>query len=273
MDTDVAKPGTLLKALRPGSRAIVRVTVRTDDGGLVVVDAATLNRTRTVPLSAVRPYEVRYRRRPPRSGYVPYGEDDFVHRLLDDAICKGLGVDDPYAVEFVRAHPDWTSGGVARLAYDYEQIGPVCEQALAKAGYGAESAPRQVSGFGSAVRFRHRDHRHLCPVLEKPPRDLEGWEPWSCDLERGHAGPHHHLVMDYRWTDDTDPALCGAWAARGQGRSPDSEKAHSRWVTKRGRLAGSSARAWSCAAVAAFSSSRRARRRDRNRLSRHQSTA
>ncbi|MFB9601459.1 hypothetical protein ACFFTQ_00515 [Streptomyces roseofulvus] len=146
----------------------------------------------------MRPHEVRYRSRPPRSGYAPVCEDDFVHRLLDAAICRALAVDDPYAVEFIRAHPDWASGGVARLAYDYEQVGRVCERVLAKAGYGAEPAPQLVSGFGAAVRFRHRDHQHLCPALEKPPRDLEGWEPWSCDLDRGHTEPHYHRAMEYR---------------------------------------------------------------------------
>ncbi|MFD3993840.1 hypothetical protein [Streptomyces sp. NPDC058583] len=44
---------------------------RGDDDGLAVVDAATSSRTRTVPPSDVRPYEVLYRSQPPRSGYVP----------------------------------------------------------------------------------------------------------------------------------------------------------------------------------------------------------
>ncbi|GAA3092895.1 hypothetical protein GCM10017562_75330 [Streptomyces roseofulvus] len=92
-----------------------------------------------------------------------------------------------------------------RRAYDYEQIGPVCERVLAKAGYGAEPASQLVAGFGSAIRFRHKDHQHLCPVLEKLPQDLEGWVPWSCDLERGHAGPHHHRAMEYHRADALDP--------------------------------------------------------------------
>lgn len=84
-------------------------------------------------------------------------------------------------------------------------------KALERAGYGAEPAPEHVSGYGCALRFRRQDRQHLCPVLERPPRDLEGWEPWSCDLDRDHEDPHHNLVMRYRWTDDTAGNLCGAW--------------------------------------------------------------
>ncbi|MFC7963263.1 hypothetical protein [Streptomyces cinereoruber] len=198
--TVVPEPGTLLRALRPGSRAIVRVTGSGVDG-LAVVDAATLTRPRTIPLSVVRPYEVLYRPRPPRSGYVPIAEADFVHRLLDAALCKALDRDDPHAVDYVRAHPDSASGGLARLGYEYEQAGPACTKALARAGYGAEPAPQHVSGFGSAVRFCRQDRRHLCPALVAPPWDLRGWEPWSCDRERGHAEPHHNIAMGYHWTD------------------------------------------------------------------------
>lgn len=214
----VPRTGGLLQALRPGSRAVVRVTGHSDDGGLAVVDAAALNRPRSIPLSALRPREALYRRRPPRSGYVPLGEADFVRRLLDAAICRALGDDDPDAVVFVRAHPDWASGGIARLAHDYGQVGGVCVRALARAGYGAEPAPGHVSGFGSALRFRRRDRHHLCPALEKPPRGSESWEPWSCDLERGHTEPHHNTEMSYHWADDTGPGLCGAWVSRGPGR-------------------------------------------------------
>ncbi|SEB59659.1 hypothetical protein SAMN05428939_0127 [Streptomyces sp. TLI_105] len=165
MNTTVAVPrtGAVLRALRPGNRAIVRVT-DLGVGGLAVVDAAALNRPRTVPLSAVHPYEVLYRSRPPRSGYVPIPENDFVHRLLDAALCKAFGQGDPYAVVHVRAHPDWASGGVVRLAYEPEQIGEACA-----AGYGAEPAPQLVSGFEAALRFRRQARQHLCPVLEKPP--------------------------------------------------------------------------------------------------------
>ncbi|GAA3092888.1 hypothetical protein GCM10017562_75320 [Streptomyces roseofulvus] len=46
------------------------------------------------------------RRAAPLRGYVPVAEDDFVHPLLDTAICKALAVDDPYAVDYDRAHPD-----------------------------------------------------------------------------------------------------------------------------------------------------------------------
>ncbi|MFJ5680730.1 hypothetical protein [Streptomyces sp. NPDC093097] len=115
---------------------------------------------------------------------------------------------------------DWASGGVARLAYDYQQIGESCVAALERAGYSAEFAPEHVSGIGFAFRFRHWGRRHLCPALEKAPRDLDGWEPWSCDLERGHTGPHHNALMGYRWADDPDvtaPGICGAWAHRGIG--------------------------------------------------------
>ncbi|RSS42583.1 hypothetical protein [Streptomyces sp. WAC08241] len=167
--------GTLLRALRPGSRAVVRVTEAGADG-LAVVDAAALNRPRTVPLAVLRLYEVLYRSRPPRPGYVPIAEHEFVHQLLDAVVCKAFDQDDPCAVDYVRTHPDWAAGGIARLTYDYEEIGPACEKALARAGYGAEPAPRHGSGYGCALRFRRQDH-HLCPMLEKPPRDLEGWEP------------------------------------------------------------------------------------------------
>ncbi|MFD4370013.1 hypothetical protein [Streptomyces sp. NPDC058486] len=64
-----------------------------------------MGRPRTIRLSALRPYEVLYRGRPPRSGYVPPG-GDFVRRLLDGGICKAFGTDDPDAVNFVRAHLD-----------------------------------------------------------------------------------------------------------------------------------------------------------------------
>ncbi len=214
----VPRTGTPLRALRPGSRAIVRV-MDLGTGGLAVVDAAALNRPRTVPLSAVRPYEVLYRSRPPRSGYVPVPEHDFVHQLLDAALCRAFGRDDPHAVVYVRAHPDWASGGIARFAYEYEKIGPVCTKALARAGYGAEPAPWHVSGFGSALRFRRQDCRYRCPVLEKPPRNLEGWEPSSCDRERGHGESHHNLELSYHWADDTQPEPCGAWVFHGPGRS------------------------------------------------------
>ncbi|WP_159042990.1 MULTISPECIES: hypothetical protein [unclassified Streptomyces] len=216
MNTTTVRPGagTLLRALRPGSRAIVRVTGVGVDG-LVVVDATTLTRPRTVPLAVVRPYEVLYRSRPPRSGYVLVPESDFVHQLMDDALCKALGRDDPYAVVHVRAHPDWAAGGIARLTYDYEEIGPACEKALARAGFGAEPAPWHGSGYGSALCFRRQDRHHLCPMLEKPPRDLEGWEPWSCDRDRGHTEPYHNTEID-----DTGPDICGAYVLHGTGRSP-----------------------------------------------------
>ncbi len=99
---------------------------------------------------------------------------------------------------------------------------PGVREVLAKAGYGAEQAPQQVTGYGSAVRFRRLDHQHLCPVLDRRPRNLEDWEPWSCDLERGHAGPHHHLPMNYYWADEPDSELCGAWVFHGPGRTPGS---------------------------------------------------
>ncbi|MFD8119422.1 hypothetical protein [Streptomyces microflavus] len=91
-------------------------------------------------------------------------------------------------------------------------------KALERAGYGAEPAPEHVSGYGCALRFRRQDRQRLCPALERPPRDLEGWEPWSCDLDRDHEEPHHNVLMRYRWTDDTAGNLCGAWVARGPGR-------------------------------------------------------
>ncbi|MFC9343915.1 hypothetical protein ACFT0G_32215 [Streptomyces sp. NPDC057020] len=213
------RTGMLLRALRPGSRAIVRVMDVGADG-LVLVDAGVLGRPRTIPFSVVRPYGVLYRGRPPRSGYVPVAEAEFVHRLLDTALCKALRQDDPYAVAYVRAYPDWASGGIARLAYDDEQILAVCEKALARAGYAAETAPWHVSGYGSALRFRRQDRRHLCPVLERPPRDLEGWEPWSCDRKRDHTEPHHNIEMSYHWADDTGPDLCGAYVFHGPGHSP-----------------------------------------------------
>ncbi|MYT40646.1 hypothetical protein GTY66_32180 [Streptomyces sp. SID8356] len=213
----VPQVGELLSALRPGSRAIVRVTERNADG-VMVVDAATLGRARSIPRSVLRPFSLLYRGRPPKSGYVPLSESDFVHRLLDAAFCEALGTDDPGAVVYVRAHPDWASGGVARLAYEDQEIVKVCVTALERAGYGAEPARERVSGFGSALRFRRKDRQPLCPALEKPPRNLDGWEPWSCDLDRDHEEPHHNLVMRYHWTDDTGPDLCGAWVPRMPGR-------------------------------------------------------
>ncbi|MFD4376806.1 hypothetical protein [Streptomyces sp. NPDC058486] len=215
----VPKPGVLLTSLRSDSRAVVRVTGRGEGGGLAVVDAVTLGRPRTIRLSALRPYEVLYRGRPPRSGYVPRTEADFVRRLLDGAICTAFGTDDPDAVNFVRAHPDWASGGIARLAHEDEQTVGVCVKALTRAGYAARPAPEHVAGFGSALRFRRLASGHLCPALEQAPRSLDGWEPWSCDLDPGHTGSHHHLAANYRWTDDTSPALCGAWADAGPGRT------------------------------------------------------
>ncbi|PVC80385.1 hypothetical protein DBP19_36655 [Streptomyces sp. CS090A] len=86
--------GTLLRALRPGSRAIVRVIDRDADGKLAVVDAATLGRARTIPQLAVRPEETLYRARAPRSGYAPVDEATFVYRLLDTTISKVLGTGD-----------------------------------------------------------------------------------------------------------------------------------------------------------------------------------
>ncbi|WP_371749273.1 hypothetical protein [Streptomyces sp. NBC_00280] len=154
---------------------------------------------------------------PRRTGYAPYAEGDFVHRILDGAIGKHLGYDEPHAVVFVRANEDWTSGGVARLAFDLDEIGPVCEQALHQAGYGCEPAPALVSGYGFALRFRRADQQRLCPAVEVH-RPISGWDPWSCDLERDHDGvPHHHQVMDYRWVDDTEPPRCGSWAQRPAG--------------------------------------------------------
>ncbi len=136
-------------------------------------------------------------------------------------MCRVLGPDAPYAVVCVRAHPDWASGGIARLTYDYEQVGPACEKVLARAGYGAEPATWHVRGHGSALRFRRQDCQHLCPMLEPAPRDAEGWEPWSCDEERGHTEPHHNATMRYRWADDTGPdLLCGIYVFHGPGRSP-----------------------------------------------------
>ncbi|GHG04113.1 hypothetical protein ACFFSH_39025 [Streptomyces filamentosus] len=112
MTTTVAvpKPGQLLAALRPGSRAVVRVTGRSEDGGLAVVDAVTLGRPRTIRLSALHAPEVSYRRPAVKSGYTPLAEGDFVRQLLDTAICATLGEDGPDAVTFVRAHADWASG-------------------------------------------------------------------------------------------------------------------------------------------------------------------
>ncbi|MFF8415314.1 hypothetical protein [Streptomyces omiyaensis] len=182
------------------------MTGRDQDGGLVAADAATLTRRRTICLSALRPYEVLHRGWRPRSGYVPRPEAHFVHRLLDTTICTKLGTDDPDAVTFVRAHPGWASGGMARLAYEDEQLVEVCVQALTQAGYAVQPAPEHVAGFGSALRFRKHAAAHLCPALQQTPRNLTGWEPWSCDLQPGDTPPHHHLVMDYRWSDDTGPA-------------------------------------------------------------------
>ncbi|MGW4779906.1 hypothetical protein ACWEPA_24985 [Streptomyces filamentosus] len=196
------------------------MTGRSEDGGLAVVDAVTLGRPRTIRLSALHAPEVSYRRPAVKSGYTPLAEGDFVRQLLDTAICATLGEDDPDAVTFVRAHPDWASGCLAWLAHEDERITATCVKTLARAGYAALPAPEHVSGFGTALRFRRQDHGHLCPALEQAPRSLEGWEPWSCDLDLCHAGPHHHLALDYRWSDNTSPAFCGDWAARGPGRAP-----------------------------------------------------
>lgn len=219
--------GRLFRSCRPGEVSFVRVTGPSTDQGVPVVDACTSGEPRTVlpthlhevsvtetgsPLPAVTASG-----RPRRSGYAPYAEAAFVHHLLDEAIGKHLGRDEPHAVVFVRANEDWSSGGVARLAFDAHEIGPACEGALHQAGYGCEPAPALVFGYGFALRFRKADRQRLCPALEVH-RPIADWNPWSCDLERGHDGvPHHHHAMNYRWFDDTEPPRCGAWAERPAG--------------------------------------------------------
>ncbi|MFE0378272.1 hypothetical protein ACFW1M_22410 [Streptomyces inhibens] len=117
---------------------------------------------------------------------------------------------------YVRANENWSSGGIARLASEPHKIGPACERALHRPGYDAEPAPEAVSGAGLAPRFRKADQQHLCPALQIP-RSVDDWDPWSCDLTRGHDGPHHHHAVNYLWVDDTDARPCGAWAGQAPG--------------------------------------------------------
>jgi hypothetical protein len=53
-----------------------------------------------------------------------YSEAGSVHRLLDAAIAKRLGRDEPDAVVYVRANEEWGRGGIARLALGQGEIGP-----------------------------------------------------------------------------------------------------------------------------------------------------
>ncbi|MER8118948.1 hypothetical protein [Streptomyces sp. NPDC094031] len=90
---------------------------------------------------------------------------------------KHIGHQDHGALHSVWAHSNRRSGGYARLTGDYEDIGLPCEQALRRAGYGAELFPSAVSGYGFALRFRRAAEQPLCPALEIP-RDKDGsWEP------------------------------------------------------------------------------------------------
>ncbi|MFH8254210.1 hypothetical protein ACH4D8_04705 [Streptomyces roseolus] len=64
---------------------------------------------------------------------------------------------------------DWTSGGVARLAYDYEEIGPACEQAVARAS--------SVHAFG---RRRARRRARRARTGRRAWKDTEPTRPFGC---------------------------------------------------------------------------------------------
>ncbi|MFD6329216.1 hypothetical protein ACFWGI_06505 [Streptomyces niveus] len=203
-----AVTGRLYRSCRAGSAAVVRITGE-DADMVTVVDAFTGGRARTLSRSHL--YVEDYRRLR-RSGYVSLRERDFVARLLDTALSKDIGHEEHRALHSVWAHEDWRSGGFARLVWDYEHVGRPCEQALRRAGYEVEVFPQAVSGVGFALRFRRAAEQRLCPALEIPRHRDSSWEPWSCDVERGHGSPHHNAGMRYSWVDDDAPELCGAWA-------------------------------------------------------------
>lgn len=213
---DAASPvlaGRLYRSCRASSAAVVRVTGE-DTDAVTVVDAFTGGRSRTLSRSNLHAEDYRLRR---RSGYVSLRERDFVAKLLNAALDKHIGHEEHGVLHSVWAHEDWRSGGYARLTWDYEHVGRPCEQALRRAGYGAELFPRAVSGAGVALRFRRAAEQPLCPALEIP-RDKDGsWEPWSCDVERGHDSPHHNVGMRYSWVEEDAPELCGAWVKAAPG--------------------------------------------------------
>lgn len=210
---DAASPaliGRLYRSCRAGSAAVVRITGE-NAGAVMVVDAFTGGRARSLSRSSLHTEDHRLRR---RSGYVALRERDFVAKLLEAALDKHIGHEEHGALHSVWAHDDWRSGGYARLAWDYEHTGRCCEQALRRAGYGASQFPSAVSGAGFALRFRRAaEQQQLCPALEIPRDKDSDWEPWSCDVERGHTSPHHNVVMRHSWVDDDAPELCGAWVA------------------------------------------------------------
>ncbi|MFB7649414.1 hypothetical protein ACFC0S_15850 [Streptomyces sp. NPDC056084] len=207
--------GRLYRSCRAGSSAVVRTT---GDGPVpdtvAVVDAFTGGRPRTLSRSVLHAEDLRSRR---RSGYEALPERYFVARLLNAALDKHFGNQDHEALGSVWAHDDWRSGGYARLAMDYKDIGRLCERALRRAGYGAETFPQAVRGYGSALRFRRAAEQPLCPALEIPRSHDGDWEPWSCDVARGHDAPHLNLAMRHRWVEDDEPERCGAYVAAVRG--------------------------------------------------------
>ncbi|MFD9053119.1 hypothetical protein [Streptomyces zaomyceticus] len=208
-----ALTGRLYRSCRAGSAAVVRITGE-DADEVTAVDAFTGGRVRTLSRSSLHTEDYRPSR---RSGYVSLRERDFVAELLEATLDKHAGNEEHGALHSVWTHEDWRSGGFARLTWDYEHIGRPCEEALHRAGYGAEPFPRAVSGAGFALRFRRATEQPLCPELEIP-RGKDGtWEPWSCDVERDHDSPHHNVAMRYSWVDDDAPELCGAWASATSG--------------------------------------------------------
>ncbi|MFB8442705.1 hypothetical protein ACFC7A_27005 [Streptomyces niveus] len=202
-----ALTGRLYRSCRAGSAAVVRITGE-DADAVTVVDAFTGGRPRTLSRSNLHADDYRRRR---RSGYVSLRERDFVAELLDAALNKHVGHEEHGALHSVWAHEDWRSGGYVRLVWDFEHVGQPCEQALRRAGYEAELFPQAVRGAGFALRFRRAAEQLLCPALEIPRNKDGSWEPWSCDVERGHDSPHHNVVVRYSWMDDDAPEVCGAW--------------------------------------------------------------
>lgn len=202
--------GRLYRSCRSGSSAVVRITGEGPADTVTVVDAFTGGRPRTLSRATLHAEDYRSRR---RSGYEALQERHFVAQLLNAALDKHVGDQDHEALHSVWAHADWRSGGYARLTWDYDTIGGPCERALRRAGYGAEPFPQAVRGHGFALRFRRAAEQPLCPDLEIPRSHEDTWEPWSCDVQRGHDSAHHNVAMQYRWVDDDEPERCGAYVA------------------------------------------------------------
>ncbi|WP_127452583.1 hypothetical protein [Streptomyces sp. B29(2018)] len=142
----VAAVDRLYRSCRAGSTAVVRITGE-KTGAVMVVDAFTGGRAGTLSRSALHAEDVQVHR---RSGYIALRERDFVAELLHTTLDEHVGHQNHAALHSVWAREDWRRGAYARLNWDYEDIGLPCEQALRRAGYGAEL----LSPGGQRLRVR-----------------------------------------------------------------------------------------------------------------------